>query len=75
MTNLNLTNKRIIMELNIKKLNVALAENEMTKPELAFEIDMTPANLYSIIKNKSARLEVLTKIGEALDIDPKDLLT
>lgn len=59
------------------RLDDVLAAREMTLTELAKRVDITIANL-SILKNgraKAIRFSTLTKLCEALNCQPADLLT
>lgn len=60
----------------IFNIDVMLAKRKMSVTELAKKVDITMANL-SILKNgkaKALRITTLTKLCEALDCQPGDLL-
>ena len=46
----------------------------LSKSELSRKVGMFPANYSYILKKESSRLDTITLIAKALDIDPKDLL-
>lgn len=64
------------MKLISVKLDMILVKRKMTSKELAGKIGITQANL-SILKTgraKGIRFETLSKICQALDCQPGDLL-
>nr|WP_255552521.1 helix-turn-helix domain-containing protein [Lactobacillus sp. Sy-1] len=57
-------------------IDIMILKRQMSSKELANKIGITPANL-SILKNNKAkgiRFEKLTKICEALDCTPGDII-
>ena len=45
-----------------------------SQAELARKLNMTKAAVHILLKRKTAPLSTITKIGKALEVDPKDLL-
>ena len=63
------------MKINIKKIHFERKRLCWTMSRLAKEIKMTRQGLSVLLKRRTAPLGTLDKIGKALVIDAKDLLT
>ena len=63
------------MELNIRKIKLELERLGWTKYRLAKEMGVKHQWVYYIIQHpESCTLKTVTKFGEALGIDPRDLV-
>ena len=62
------------MKVNIKKIKLEIDRLGWSIPTLAENVGIPRQTLYLILKTESAHLDTLTKIAEALALDPKSLL-
>jgi len=62
------------MKINVSKMERERKALGLSKSELSRKVGMFPANYSYILKQESSRLDTITLIAKALDIDPKDLL-
>ena len=62
------------MRLNTELLRQMIKDKGLTIEETANRAGITRQNLHMIFLNKSTKIETVGKIGEALNMDPKDLL-
>ena len=64
----------LTMKVNSKKIKFELDRLGWSMTKLALESGMTKQAISILIKRETAPLKTLNNIGEALNIDPKDLL-
>lgn len=62
------------MKMNLKLVEYELSKKGMTYADLARLIGVHPNTLYTTFKRNSMTLRTLSKVGEALQVDPKLLL-
>ena len=64
------------MKINVEKIEKERKRQGLTAMELAGKVGIT-RQAYSVFlrRNGSTKLSTLARIAEALDFDPKDLLT
>ena len=62
------------MKVNSKKIYFEIERLGWSLNRLGIEIGMTRAAISILLKRERAPLNTLNKIGEALNLDPKDLL-
>jgi len=62
------------MKVNSKKIKFELNRLGWSMTKLALESGMTKQAMSILIKRETAPINTLNKIGEVLNIDPKDLL-
>jgi len=62
------------MKVNTRKIEDELYRRRWSKVELANMLGMTRAAVSILLKKETTCLKTLNKIGEALDVDPKELL-
>jgi len=63
------------MELNTKKIEREITVAGFTSKTFADAIGITRQGLWYILERKTTTLERLNLIANALDMDPKDILT
>ena len=63
------------MKLNTIKILKEMVARGLVIEDLAEKIGKKPPALYALLSKKTTTLKTISLIGEALDIDPKDLLT
>ena len=62
------------MKVNTKKIKIETKRLGWTLSTLAIKVGIPRQTLYLVLQNETAQLSTLNKIGEALALDPKDLL-
>ena len=62
------------MKVNSKKIKFELNRLGWSMTRLALESGMTKQAMSILIKRETAPLNTLNRIGEVLNIDPRDLL-
>ena len=62
------------MKVNSKKIKFELDRLGWSMTKLALESGMTKQAMSILIKRETAPINTLNKIGEVLNLDPKDLL-
>ena len=62
------------MKVHSKKIKQELKRLKWTQTKLAKKAGITKQALSIILRRKTAQIETLNKIGEALNIDARDLL-
>ena len=60
--------------LNTERILLELTKLDWAQSDLADKIKMTRSAVSIFLKRRTAPLKTITKIGEALNLDPKDLL-
>ena len=63
------------MKLNIRKLESERERLKMRKAEFSQYLGLSPTAYDKIFGKQSTTLKTITKIADALYLDPKDLLT
>ena len=62
------------MELNVQKIRKELKRREWTVRQLSERLGVSFQSIYSALTNKSTKLSTITKIADALELDPRDLI-
>lgn len=62
------------MKVNISKLERKRERLKMTRQAFSVHLGMQESNYAKILKYETSTLKRLTRIGEILGIDPKELL-
>lgn len=62
------------MKVNSKKIKFELTRLGWSMTKLALKSGMTKQAMSILIKRETAPLETLNRIGEVLNLDPRDLL-
>ena len=63
-----------IMKVNTRKIEDELVRLGWSQAKLADMLGMTRSGVSILLKKEATCLKTLNKIGEALNLDPKDLL-
>jgi len=64
------------MKINVEKIEKERKRQGLTATELAEKIGVTRQAYFKFVhRGGSTKLSTLTRIAEAIDFDPKDLLT
>ena len=62
------------MKLNVKRIKVLLAENDMTQTDLANKIGSADQHVSSILTKETCSLNTLGKISKALGVSPAEII-